>query len=121
MAKILVIDDDPELRTILREMLAKAGHQILVAADGRDGLTLYRECRPDLIITDIFMPGRDGLYVIKEVAHDADVKVIAISGGGRNRDFDVLREARDFGAWRTLQKPFGPNELLTLIDDVLAG
>ena len=121
MAKILVIDDDPELRSILGEMLSKAGHQIFAASDGKEGLALYRERRPDLIVTDIFMPGRDGLFVIKEVAHDADVKVIAISGGGRNRDFDVLREARDFGAWRTLQKPFGPNDLLTLIDDVLQG
>ena len=82
MARVLVIDDDEEHRTLLRAMLEGAGHQVQEAEDGVEGLRLFGQGRPDLVFTDINMPGLDGHDVISALrVQHADVPVVAISGG----------------------------------------
>src|SRR5262245_25638977 len=80
-ARILVIEDDEAVQALMSDVLRSVGHLVFVADNGRQGLTRYRDCRPDLVITDIFMPERNGLDVILELAPH-DVKIIATSGGG---------------------------------------
>ena len=116
MARILVMDDDRPLRGALRVVLEAAGYDVMEAADGEAGLRLHREHSADLVLVDIFMPGRDGLDVIRALrAVIPRPKIIAISGG----DHDMLRAAATFGAARTLRKPFEPRELLAAIHDLL--
>lgn len=117
MARILVIDDEAELLAVLQDILTKAGHEVLLAASPGQGLALYRTRRPDLVITDIFIPDVDGLAVIRELHRQ--VKIIAISGGGAKAQIDVLEDATGFGAWRTLAKPFRSETLLALVEEAL--
>jgi len=122
MARILVVDDDHFLRGALRVVLEAAGYTVTEAADGETGLRLYREQGADLLLVDLFMPQRDGLEVIRALrAAIPRPKIVAMSGGGRNGDLDVLKVAAAFGAARTFRKPFEPRELLAAIHDLLRG
>lgn len=120
MARILVIDDEAEVLDIVRHHLAKATHDVLIAQHPHEGLDLYRRHLPDLVVTDIFMPDVGGLAVLIELARDAKVKVIAMSGGGSRGLVEVLDDAPAFGAWRVLKKPFTRSELMALVDEALA-
>jgi CheY-like chemotaxis protein len=122
IARVVVIDDDVRIRELLNSVLARANHEVLVAADGRQGLQLIDQHRPDLVITDIFMPEMDGLDVISRLAGHAEVKIIAISGGAdlNGRHLDYLEDARAFGAWAVLQKPFRTDQLLATVAEALA-
>ena len=83
MARILVIDDDYQVREMLRDTLEIAGYEVEVASDGREGLKLYHNRPTDMIITDIIMPNMDGLETITELQRNfPDTKIIAFSGGG---------------------------------------
>jgi len=114
------MEDDELLRDALRVVLEAAGYEVIEAADGDAGLRLAREHGADLAVVDIFMPERDGLEVIKALRVESPgAKIIAVSGGGRTGQIEVLRAAAAFGASRTLLKPFAPRELLTAIRDVL--
>jgi DNA-binding response OmpR family regulator len=118
--RILVIDDDPEIRVILRQMLERAGYSVLDAPDGNVGITLYRQKRCDLIIVDIIMPVKEGLSTIRELKSESrKLKIIAISGGGRIGPEDYLQMAKKLGADWTLTKPFGREELLTAMGELL--
>ena len=120
MAKILIIDDDNQFREMLHEMVKREGHTVFSAQDGAEGMKLFQQENPDLIITDIIMPEKEGLETILELKKSVpDVKIIAISGGGRSHPGDYLRTAKYFGADKTLTKPFSKNELLDAIDEVL--
>lgn len=92
MAKILVVDDEPTLRTMLTHMLEKDDHEVLVANDGAQGIDLYRENRPDLVISDLVMPNKNGIDMILELKKEyPDLRLIAISGGGGiTGSFDYL-------------------------------
>ncbi len=121
MARVLVIDDDGLIRGILRETLERAGHSVVDVADGSAGIRAHREQPADLIVTDIFMPGQDGLETILQLRREfAEVRVIAISGGDRTGAMDLRKEAVLLGAARTLRKPFTPAELLAVVSEVLA-
>jgi len=121
MTRILVIDDEESVRTVLRQMLEKEGYEIEDAEDGAVGLKLLHEHLPDLIITDLFMPEKEGIETMIEVRkHFPQVKIIAISGGGRMGKLDLLPMAESFGAQRTLAKPFERQELLETVKDVLS-
>ena len=121
MTRILVIDDEESVRTVLRQMLEKEGYEIEDAEDGAVGLKLLHEHLPDLIITDLFMPEKEGIETMIEVRkHFPQVKIIAISGGGRMGKLDLLPMAESFGAQRTLAKPFERKELLETVKDVLS-
>lgn len=123
MKRILLIDDDELGRMVLKEHLIKAGYQILEADDGIDGMNLYRQSPVDLVITDIFMPQKDGLLTITELmAEFPDVKIIAISDGGRVvKSLDYLEHAKDFGAVRVFEKSSNIKTLLAAISEVLQG
>ena len=91
MALILVIDDDGFYRGVIRRILEDGGHQVLETEEGREAVDLYRQFRPDVVVTDIFMPGMDGGEVIRALrAVDNHVKIVAVSGGGAFYDVDVL-------------------------------
>jgi len=116
VARILVIDDEQEIRSVLRDTLSRDGHEVVTAADGREGVALYRDLRPELVITDIAMPRRNGLDVIAELVGGGDVKLIAMSGWGG----EVLDGALDMGAFRSLEKPFSQLELLATVNEAIA-
>jgi two-component system response regulator (stage 0 sporulation protein F) len=114
MATILIIDDEEMMRVLLRSTLKGAGYEVVEAANGRQGLELYRRRPTDLVITDILMPEMNGLDMILELTrYFLDAKVIAISGEGGEKN--VLDVAKLLGARRTFQKPFSMLELLDAV------
>ena len=116
MASILVIDDEKEIRIALRSLLEGSGYDVICASDGKEGLKLYNEKPTDLIITDLIMPEKEGLATIMELKRiSPDVKIIAISGGGRNDPGEYLTLAKQLGAQRTLEKPFGSQKILEAV------
>lgn len=120
MARILVIDDDPQMRELLGDTLKTAGHQIFLATDGREGVEQYRATRTDLVITDIYMPNQDGLETIMALqAEHPGVAIIAMCGKVGNAG-PMLSVARQLGAVEVLQKPFFAHELLAVVDRVLS-
>ena len=121
MTKILVIDDEPEVRETIAMILESHGYQVVDAKDGDGGLEALGLESPDLIITDILMPGRDGLETIMEMRRRSpNAKIIAISGGGSRGIFDYLDAAQSFGACHTIVKPFGAVALLEQVQHCLA-
>lgn len=120
MTRILVIDDDDQLRQMLRRMLEYTGYEVVEAADGAQGLKVFHEEPTDLVITDILMPGQEGIETIILLRRDyPDVPVIAISGGGTISANAHLNTAGKLGADRTLSKPFTRDEILSAVSDLL--
>ena len=120
MPNILIIDDDNQFRTMLRKMVERNGYEVIEASDGKEGIELYRKNHTDLIITDLIMPEKDGIETIQELKKDfPDIKIIAISGGGRLGPQDYLHLAKMLGAQRTLTKPIELTELLKTIEELL--
>lgn len=120
MARILIIDDDDQIRSTLHQVLEIEGHKVMDASNGKEGLKLFREKGADLVITDILMPEKQGIETIEELRRDfPQVKIIAISGGGRVAPYDYLDMARKSGALLTLTKPFDRGELLEAVNAVL--
>jgi CheY-like chemotaxis protein len=120
MALILIIDDDNQFRAMLREMLERAGYEVVDAPDGKEGIKLYREKAADLIITDIVMPEKEGIETIMELRRDfPDVKIIAISGGGRLDSGQYLIMAKSLGALYTFTKPVEREKLLQAVEELL--
>lgn len=120
MARILIIDDNVKFLNMLRKMLERAGHEVVEAPNGEVGTKLFREDRTDLIITDIFMPEKEGLELIIELKQEfSTVKIIAISGGGREGNFSYLKAARELGADRSFAKPFERQEILDAIQELV--
>lgn len=125
MAKILVIDDDAMIRTTLSIALRQAGHEVLLAGNGHEAMSLMKgqgQNRPvELVVTDIIMPEADGVEVIMQCRKDYPLTpIIAMSGGGRIASMDFLDAAEKLGAAATLPKPFVPDILLLTIAHVLA-
>jgi CheY-like chemotaxis protein len=121
MKKILVIDDDPLVRRTIERILQKSGYQVHLAADGVEGLRTFRTLQPDLVITDIIMPVKEGLDTIRLLrTWSSDARIIAISGGTRVTNTDLLAEAAVLGASVVIAKPFDPDELLVKVSYCLA-
>lgn len=123
MALILVIDDDGALRRAIRRILTGGGHDVLEAEDGDRGLELLRTHNPAVVITDIFMPGKEGIETIRAIllSHPG-TRIIAMSGGGANPLSDgkmYLDAAHKFGAEAVLAKPFRAQELLEAVDSAV--
>jgi CheY-like chemotaxis protein len=113
---ILVIDDDPLVRRTIERILEKSGYRVHLAADGLEGLRAFRTLRPDLVITDVVMPVKEGLDTIRLLrTWSPDAKIIAISGGNRNSKRDLLATAIALGAAAAITKPFAPDELLSKV------
>jgi DNA-binding response OmpR family regulator len=120
MARILVIDDDVQIREMLRQMLEREGYEVADAPDGKAAMKIQREDPAHLIITDIIMPEKEGLETIKEVRQEfPEVKIIAISGGGRIKPEPYLKIAEKFGARYIFTKPVEREELLAAVLELL--
>lgn len=117
---ILLVDDDEPFRAMLSEALTGEGFLVREASDGRQGIKQYTERPTDLVITDLVMPEKEGLEMIVELKQlHPDVKVIAMSGGGRGSSQNYLKMAKAFGAQLVLAKPFSHSEILEAVAQVL--
>jgi CheY-like chemotaxis protein len=120
MARILVIDDDEELRETIRRVLEGRGHEVAEADEGGAGLDYIAQRAPELVITDVFMPGRDGIETLLELRKAfPKLRVIVMSGGDASGLLNLLDDAAMLGANWTLPKPFTPDELLHAVDYLL--
>jgi len=118
MPKILVIDDDAEMRLFLREMLGMEGHEVVLAADGEEGLAEYRAAPADVVITDLFMPNKDGIETINELLQEfPDAVIIAMCG--QPQAGPMLSVAVQLGAVEFLCKPFSCQEMLVALEKAL--
>jgi DNA-binding NtrC family response regulator len=121
MANILLLDDDDQLRTALRRMLEEAGHKVIEADEGLKAIRLYRQHQVDLLISDLFMEGKEGLETIFDLHREfPHLRIVAMSGGDSKGKVDMLPLAKRFGAVKTLNKPFDKQVLLTTVEEVLA-
>jgi DNA-binding response OmpR family regulator len=122
MERILIIDDEAPIRSMIRLILERAGYEVDEAADGVEGIKRFREKPADLIITDLIMPNKDGIGMILDLKKEfSAVTIIAMSGGGLNRPEGYLRGAKKLGAAYTLSKPISRQELLRAVKDTLKG
>ena len=120
MALILIIDDDDQIRRVLRKTLERDGYDVADAPNGKEGIRLYRENPADLVITDIIMPEKEGIETIMDLRREfPEVKIIAMSGGGRIGPEDYLHMAKGLGAQRTLTKPLERDELLRVVRELI--
>lgn len=121
MSRILIVDDEEQVRNMLNTCLTRAGHEVVEAIDGDEALQHYAADAIDLIILDLLMPGKEGLETLMALRHDPErPRIIAISGGARAVGADFLPAARKLGADLTLKKPFHNKELLDAISSLLA-
>jgi DNA-binding response OmpR family regulator len=121
MARILIIDDDEDIREILASVLGRLGHEVREAGDGAAGLKLYRQSPVDLVITDLVMPEKEGLSTIMDLRKLApQARIIAISGGLAHDPKLYLHMAEKLGADRILRKPFHLPELEATVAETLA-
>lgn len=121
MKKILVIEDDANIRESLMELLEMKSYKVVVAENGVDGLRLAAEHKPDLILCDVMMPGLNGYEVIERVRASAElarVPFIFLSAKAMDQDISY---GKQLGANSYLTKPFRANELFTVVDDLLNG
>ena len=122
METILIIDDEAQIRSMVRLILERAGYTVREAQDGSEGIRVFRETPAELIITDLIMPNKDGIGMIIELKKDfPELKIIAMSGGGLNRPDGYLRGAQKLGAACTLSKPLNRSDLLRAVKDTLKG
>jgi CheY-like chemotaxis protein len=122
MERILIIDDEPQIRSMLRLMLERDGYEVAEAPDGIEGIRVYRQNPADLIITDLIMPNKDGIGMIIDLKKEfPDVKIIAMSGGGLNKPEGYLKGAKKLGASCTLTKPIDREEMLRAVKNSLKG
>jgi DNA-binding response OmpR family regulator len=110
--KVLVIDDDDRIRRMVAKVLSADGHQVTCASDGAAGIAAFRREGPDAVVTDIIMPEQEGIETIVTMRRERPAtKIIAISGGGRMGDIELLRMAQLLGADDVIPKPFRAHEL----------
>lgn len=120
MPRILVIDDEPPVRALLQTVLERAGYEVVTAPDGKKGIRCHRDTPADLIITDVVMPEKEGIELIREIREtQPDVKIFAISGGGRVAAGTYLALAEKLGALRAFAKPVKTDVLLRAVRDVV--
>jgi DNA-binding response OmpR family regulator len=120
MARILIIDDEPHILLMVKKMMERAGYEVDLASNGSDGLRLFDHIQPDLVITDIIMPEKEGLETIREMRRkNKDLPIIAMSGGGKISADNYLETARIFGAARLVEKPFSQKLLLSYVEELL--
>ena len=129
MGSILIIDDEEDIRDALQMVLESAGHDVKVASNGNDAVQLQHDEPADLLITDIIMPGKDGIDTIKEIRQEfPGIRIIAISGGGGVQSTEYAPEAitttaylaaaKEAGADMAFTKPFERDDLIQAVDDL---
>ena len=129
MTRVIIIDDEEDIRIVLKEIFIRAGFDVGVASDGAEGLTLIRETGADLVITDIIMPGSDGVETAYDIRMEfPNTKIIVMSGGGNAGPLEYepsaisttayLASAEAVGADMTITKPFDRAELIKAAKDL---
>ena len=117
---VLIIEDDPIMLRNLAQWFQQAGCKVTVARDGVEGLEQFSKLRPDAVVTDILMPNREGVETLMAIKNlDPDVKILAISGGGRLGSTDLLRTARGLGADAVMAKPFRSTDVVAAVSRLL--
>ncbi len=120
MKQILVIDDESQIRRLLKKTLTRECFDVLIASNGNEGMKLLSDNSVDLVITDIIMPEKEGLETIREILKvNPDLPIIAMSGGGKNSPEGYLQMAQAFGAHATLEKPVAIEDLLFTVNKAL--
>ena len=129
MARILVVDDEPEIRDFCAITLREAGHHVMLADNGQMALDIHKFAPQDLVLLDMFMPIKDGLETLTALRKaQPPPKIIAVSAGWRvtgrrhpneTAPRDVLDEARDLGADAVMHKPFDPDDLVRTVRSLL--
>jgi YesN/AraC family two-component response regulator len=120
MTKILIIDDEPSVRKTLKKLLEKNNYQVIEAQNGDIGIKVCLECKPDLVITDLIMPKKEGIETIRELKKQKpNIPIIAISGGGVNGPEMYLNLASEFGAIRTFAKPIDNKIFISAIKEIM--
>lgn len=117
--RVLVVDDNEDLRRTIGALLQADGFDVALAADGRAALAQHQARPADVVLTDLFMPDKDGIETIVELKKlNPDLKIVAMSGWTSTQGSDYLQVAREIGATHTLQKPFDPQTLSRLLRDL---
>ena len=120
MANILVVDDNPDLTEVQKLVLTSAGHTVTTARDGHEALQFVRTQPFNLVVTDIVMPGGDGIEMIMELHRTLpSLRIIATSGGGNMDAEGYLEVAQKLGATKTMVKPFSGIELIAAVTEML--
>ncbi|MFD1776951.1 response regulator transcription factor [Paenibacillus rhizophilus] len=114
--KILIVDDESNIRDVCTRYLEREGYQVLVAADGEESLRVWRETTPDLIILDVMMPKKSGFQVCEEIRNEHDVPVIMLTARGEEGDRII---GLTMGADDYITKPFSPRELVLRVKAIL--
>ena len=118
--RILVIEDDEMIRSLLSEVLSSEGYDVSLAEDGRSGIRLFKQDPHDLVITDIVMPGQTGIEVVTEIKRKrAETKVIVITGVDKSERDKLLQISTVMGADNTLQKPLSKESLISMVEKTL--
>jgi YesN/AraC family two-component response regulator len=118
--EILIVDDEEQMRLALRRMLEKEGYSVREAENGEKAIKIHREKQADLIITDIIMPDKEGLGTIVELKSEfPDIKIFAMSGGGKNSPDQYLRMAKGLGVDKVFIKPFNREDILSAVAEIL--
>jgi two-component system chemotaxis response regulator CheY len=121
MKQILLIDDDAFVRVTVCAILNKSGYSVTCATNGEEGAEIFRALKPDLVITDIIMPNREGIETILLIRREHPAaRIIAMSGGGRIGSADLLTMARELGADHVLRKPFDMDTLIATVRESLS-
>ena len=114
MGKIVVIDDHSEVRDIIKEALENEGHEVYTAINGETGIQLITQYMPQIVITDILMPVKEGVNVVRSVRYNfPDTKIIVISGADRRENY--FETAKSFGADEILSKPIDLDVLIDMV------
>ena len=117
MGRVLVVDDEQNIRDVFKRALVNAGHDVIVAENGKIAQRMYEEHNPDIVILDIIMPEQEGIEtIIKLVASDSDVKIIAVSGGGMGSANNYLTSAVKLGAKAAFEKPVNLSDLIDKVN-----
>ena len=130
MAKILIVDDEEHVRAALKQVLERAGYEVVVAETGNEGLEMMKHEGADLVITDVIMPGIDGITTARKIREKyRDTRIIVISGGGKTAPDpyepdaiptrSYLASASKAGADHALTKPFDRDEILRVVKHLL--
>jgi len=120
MPGVLIVEDDEDLREMIKISLIKNKYTVLEAGDGKEAITKFKPSITDLIITDIIMPQEEGLKVIMKIREiKPEIKIIAISGGGKAGPGSYLNVAKALGANAVFSKPFSINDLLNKVKELV--
>jgi len=121
MTRVLVIDDNAEIREMLIQMLAMLGYEARATETGAQGVEMFRAAPANVVLLDMFMPDRDGLETLRDLRQiDPNVRVVAMTGGGAYKNVGILKPALLLGARKLLYKPVTSTELREAIEEVMA-